>query len=174
MATDTLSLIPAGPEHAALWYAWRNEPATRRFNPVDPLTADDLADRMVRIGHHLEDETHTDFRWMVQRTDGVLIGTVAIKDVRWRMRYGEIAYGLGAEYHGRGYGTESVRLLVGKIFAESRLERLFAFIAAENIASRRIVEKLGFTHEGTMRKHFVIDGTRTDEAIYGLLRGEWT
>lgn len=168
-----LSLVPAGVQHAALWHGWRQEAATQRFNPVDPVDVAEVARRLGAAGSDLHGEIRSEFRWMVARADGTLIGTVALVDVRWRMGYAEVAYGLGAAYHGQGYGTAAVRLLVDTAFAQTTLQRLWAAVAVGNVASRAILQRLGFVHEGTLRQHFVIGGVRTDEAIYGLLRDEW-
>jgi RimJ/RimL family protein N-acetyltransferase len=50
------------------------------------------------------------------------------------------------------------------------LERLWARFHAGNEASRRLLERLGFAYEGTLRSHIVRDGERRDCLIYGRLR----
>jgi ribosomal-protein-alanine N-acetyltransferase len=42
-----------------------------------------------------------------------------------------------------------------------------------NLASARVLEKLGFTHEGTLREDCVVDGDLSDSWVFGLLRREW-
>lgn len=168
-----LRLVPALPEHAALWHRWRNEASTQRHNPVDPLSLEELARRLAGTSADLREETFTDFRWMVELDETTLIATVAIKDVSWRMRFGELAWGVGEQWQGQGWGTASAWLLVDHIFRTSRLERVFAAIHDENRASRRVAEKIGMTYEGTLRSHFIIQGQRVNECVYGLLRDEW-
>ena len=43
----------------------------------------------------------------------------------------------------------------------------------ENLASQGVARKLGFQLEGVLREHFVIDGGRKDQQVWGLLRPEW-
>jgi ribosomal-protein-alanine N-acetyltransferase len=81
---------------------------------------------------------------------------------------------LAESHHGRGLGTRAVSLLVDKLFTDTDLERLYALVAAENTPSCRLLERLGFKREGLMREHYVIQGARVDEIIYGLMRREWT
>jgi ribosomal-protein-alanine N-acetyltransferase len=90
------------------------------------------------------------------------------------MGYSEIGYMLSESHQGRGLGTAAVSLFVAKIFRESSLDRLFATISVENAASIRLVTRLGFTREGLLREHFLIEGRRVDELVYGILRREWS
>ena len=62
--------------------------------------------------------------------------------------------------------------LVDKIFMESELYRLMAYVYEANLASIRILEKIGFVREGVLRKHYLINGKRVNEVIFGLLRDE--
>ncbi len=42
-----------------------------------------------------------------------------------------------------------------------------------NVASERVLEKLVFLREGTLRENCIVDGEVSDSWIYGLLRREW-
>jgi ribosomal-protein-alanine N-acetyltransferase len=48
-----------------------------------------------------------------------------------------------------------------------------AYVATDNTASWRLLERLGFCREGLLREHYVIQDRRVDEFVYGLLRPEW-
>jgi len=104
---------------------------------------------------------------------GDVIGTVSAMNPSWAMGYVEIGYMFGERYHGRGHGTRAVTLFVEKIFRETDLHRVYATVSVENTASIRLLERLGFTREGIMRQHYLIQGRRIDEIIFGLLRHEW-
>jgi ribosomal-protein-alanine N-acetyltransferase len=167
-----LQLVPAQASHAPVWWRWRQEETTRRHNPLDDIGAAELASRLSLVGGDLRDRSYTEYRWMVL-LDAEAIGTVSLSRPSWRMGYGEIGYMLAEAHHGRGLGTATVGLLVDKIFQESPLVRLTAMISVANVPSWRLVERLGFVREGTMRQHYVIAGERVDEHLYGLLRSEW-
>ena len=171
--TSRLRLISARPEHAAAWMRWRGEAASQRFNPLLPLPLEELAERLSNYySSDLRDRARAEYRWMIQLGDEV-IGTVSAMNPSWNMGYVEIGYMLAASHHGRGWGTRAVALLVDKLFHETNLYRLFATISVENVASIKLLERLGFTREGLMREHYVIQGRRVDEVLYGLLRPEW-
>lgn len=115
---------------------------------------------------------HESFRWFIS-FDGQVVGTVSLKNVSHSMGYGEIGYGISELHHGKGIATAAVRLLVDKVFTESNLRRLVAYVHEENQASRRVLEKLGFQEEGLLREHYVIKGVPVNEVLYALLRREW-
>ena len=168
-----LRLIPARPEHAAAWHRWRGEADSQRFNPLYDLTVVELAQRLKILGEgDITERRRTDYRWMVE-CGAEVIGTVSAMNISWGMGYVEIGYMFGAEHHGRGLGTRAVALLVGKLFGEAVLHRVYATVSVENHASIRLLERLGFRREGVMREHYLIQGRRVDEVIYGLLRHEW-
>ena len=53
------------------------------------------------------------------------------------------------------------------------LNRVQAEVDTRNVASARVLEKLGFVREGTMREDCVVNGDVSDSWVYGLLRREW-
>lgn len=73
----------------------------------------------------------------------------------------------------RGYMGEALTLLLDYLFAGYPVPRISALTDAENTPSRRLLESLGFVHEGAMRQSFFRGGAWRDLCMYGLLRSEW-
>jgi ribosomal-protein-alanine N-acetyltransferase len=73
---------------------------------------------------------------------------------------------------GKGVTTEALGLLVRYLFDTKTCERIQLGIDTENGASRRVAEKAGFSHEGTMRSPMFHRGRHHDMEIYSILRGE--
>lgn len=168
-----MRLLPMGAEHAAVWMRWREQTSSQRFNPLLRLPADYLAHRLATIcTADLSDRKRNEYRWLVDLR-GEPVGTVAVMSPSWHMGYAEIGYMLSEAHQGRGLGTRAVALLIDKLLRETDLHRIYAMICPENTASIRLVERLGFVREGMMREHYLIQGRRVDEVIYGLLRREW-
>ena len=73
---------------------------------------------------------------------------------------------------GKGCGLEAGRALVDLAFGELGLARLWAQVHASNVASARLLEKLGFVYEGTLRGHVIREGEpmRGHCLLYGRLR----
>lgn len=104
-------------------------------------------------------------------TDGELVGHIEFfKPVSYWDAF-ELSYQLYDDrFAGRGYVSESVQLLVDYLFATKKQHRIHLVIVPENLASRRIAEKCGFTLEGTVRGAFFNDGRNQDVVLYSLLR----
>lgn len=71
---------------------------------------------------------------------------------------------------GQGIGTEALRLACKFAFEQTDLMRIFAEPFTENAASRRAIEKNGFTLEGIMRKNAVKNGVVRDMCMYALVK----
>jgi aminoglycoside 6'-N-acetyltransferase len=86
----------------------------------------------------------------------------------------DVGYGIAEpEYRGKGYAGEALALLLDYIFAAYPVERVSAYTDPQNIPSRRLLERLGFICEGTMRSAIFHHGDWRDLCIYGILRREW-
>jgi len=85
----------------------------------------------------------------------------------------ELGYALGRAHWGRGFMHEALVGLLRSAFGSMGLRRIEAEIDPRNVASARLVQRLGFTKEGLLRQRWVTKGEATDVEIYGLLRSEW-
>lgn len=99
------------------------------------------------------------------------IGFVSVEDADWRRP--ELGYWLVPEVHGEGYGKEAVSLVVDYVFRTYAHPAVGAIAYEGNDASRGLLESLGFSEEGRVRRDRFIDGEYVDTIQYGLLREEW-
>lgn len=85
----------------------------------------------------------------------------------------EVGYWLGVEFWGQGITTEAVRQLTRLAFTtHPELCRLYAVPYSTNAASARVLEKAGYTREGTLRESAIKDGHVLDQFMYSILRRE--
>ncbi len=85
-----------------------------------------------------------------------------------------IGYWLEKPYWGQGAMTEVLGAMVRHGFEKKKAEVLAVGHAVGNEGSRRVIEKCGFTHEGTRRQALRrSDGAVLDEEIYSILREEF-
>jgi ribosomal-protein-alanine N-acetyltransferase len=96
------------------------------------------------------------------------IGMILGKDIE-RVS-AEIGYWLGESVWGRGIATAAVVGLSAYAFAHFDLTRLFAMAFADNTASRRVLEKAGYTFDCILRRSAIKNGQIRDQALYSLLR----
>ena len=107
------------------------------------------------------------------RDAGKLVGVVSADDFAIGTSHrAEIGYWLAEAYWGQGITTDAVRAFVKYAFEELQVLRLTAYVLEFNAASARVLEKNGFTLEGSLRKHFRKDGQLIDARLYGLLKGD--
>jgi ribosomal-protein-alanine N-acetyltransferase len=99
------------------------------------------------------------------------IGVVSVEDADWRRP--ELGYWLVPEVHVNGFGKESVSLVIEYVFRVYDYPAVGAIAYDFNDASRGLLESLGFTEEGRIRKDRFINGEYIDSIQYGLLREEW-
>ncbi|MBX9628652.1 MAG: GNAT family N-acetyltransferase [Gemmataceae bacterium] len=85
----------------------------------------------------------------------------------------ELGYWLAEPYWGRGLVVEACRAVVSEAFAACHPQRVQARVIAGNDPSRRVLDKLGFRHEGTLRSSLFRRGRYEDVLMYSVLRGEW-
>lgn len=84
-----------------------------------------------------------------------------------------IGYWLDSEYLGRGIMTRACRRLIDITFGEMTIHRIVIQANVENVASRKVAERLGFTFEGVGREAELVNGEYRDLAVYSLLKQEW-
>jgi len=86
----------------------------------------------------------------------------------------EIGYWIGVPYWNHGYCSEAAEEVLRYAFEVLDLNRVWAHHFSRNVASGRVLQKIGMTHEGCLRKHIFKWGEYLDVEQYGILRSEWT
>jgi RimJ/RimL family protein N-acetyltransferase len=86
---------------------------------------------------------------------------------------GEIGYAILPEHAGQGYATEGGRALLGIGFDHLALHRIEAQCDARNVASARVMARIGMQQEAHLRQNEFVKGEWTDEILYGMLAEEW-
>jgi RimJ/RimL family protein N-acetyltransferase len=82
----------------------------------------------------------------------------------------EVGYWLGECVWGRGIATAALAGLTQYAFGAFNLTRIFALPFADNLASRRVLEKAGFTLEAILRNSAIKKGQIRDQALYALIQ----
>jgi RimJ/RimL family protein N-acetyltransferase len=86
---------------------------------------------------------------------------------------GEIGFALHPDHHGHGYATEAARALVDYGFGEVGLHRIIGRLEARNLASARVLEKLGMRREALLIENEFVKGEWQSEIVYAILEREW-
>jgi [ribosomal protein S5]-alanine N-acetyltransferase len=110
---------------------------------------------------------------IIRQADGRLIGNCGVRIRDSGSRHGDIGYEIAADEWGQGYATEAARAMMAFGFNELKLHRVWANCLAENIASARVLEKLGMQLEGRLRENEWFKGRWWDTLYYAILEQEW-
>lgn len=103
-----------------------------------------------------------------------LIGSCQLHSINLIHRSAELQIRIGkVSERGQGYGTKATKLLLNYAFKDLNLHRVHLHVLCRNINAIHMYEKVGFVHEGVLRKAAHIDGCYTDLIIMGLLREEY-
>jgi RimJ/RimL family protein N-acetyltransferase len=104
-------------------------------------------------------------------SSGEALGMVALM---FRRQPGtvDIGYWLIERARGYGLGSRAVALLARWALTDAHLARVEALVLPDNIASQRVLEKVGFRREGYLRSYLVFDTGRADAFINSLLPGD--
>ncbi len=101
------------------------------------------------------------------------LGIISLTNIDFEHGHAEVGLWLAPEYHGQGYGTAAMELLLEHGFAELGLHRISSRVFGFNTPSQRLMERVGFTQEGCRRDSWYVDGDYHDTYWYGLLASEW-
>lgn len=114
------------------------------------------------------------FQWAVtEPAADRLVGTVTLVGWDRDHRRAEIGFILHPSRWGRGLASDAVRTALRFGFGPMGLHRVEADVDPENAASLRLLERLGFQCEGTLRQRWFTFGTWKDSVVLGLLAAEF-
>ncbi|RYP87091.1 N-acetyltransferase [Nocardioides guangzhouensis] len=176
LRTERLELRPVREEDVDRILAYRNHPDVVRWllrTEVDP-------DGLRAAWRAAADDPHD--HSVAAVLEGVLIGTVSLSVVDGmgqpampERTEADLGYTFDPAYAGHGYATEAVTAVVDHAFGELGVRRITAGCFADNLASVRILEKIGMRRE----QHGVEDSWHDDLGwvdgyTYGMLAREWS
>lgn len=110
---------------------------------------------------------------IVDLNDSLVFGTAIINKIDWKNKNCSIDIKLDIKYHNKGYGSESIMLLVKNAFDELNMNSINAKVLCYNIASQKVFEKNGFVKSGILREHVFKNGKYNDVLIYVLLKKDY-
>ena len=102
--------------------------------------------------------------------DATFYGACGLYYIQPQHRKGETGFWLLPEHWGRGIMREALPVMLDYGFQQLQLHRIEAFVESENQNSKRILEKLDFAYEGTMRECEIKNGRFISLAIYARFR----
>lgn len=173
LSTSRLRLRHIRPTDARELFAVFSDPEVVRYWSAPPLV--DLAEARALAGRIDERAREgTLLQWAIVRPDeDRLIGTCTLADIDTQHRRAALGYALARAAWGQGLAREAVRAVVEHGFTALDLHRIGADVDPRNTASLRLLQRLGFAHEGVQRECYFVADEWQDAVMFGLLRREW-
>jgi ribosomal-protein-alanine N-acetyltransferase len=146
-----------------------------------------IADTTLTIPHPYEDgmaeqwiaRHEEDFRAgerapfaITSRGDGLLLGAISLMRIQ-SGHQAELGYWIGKPFWNQGFCSEAGREVLNYAFSSLGLIRVYAHHLSRNPASGRVLQKLGFSHEGSRRQTVRKWEKFEDDELYGLLKQDW-
>ncbi len=121
------------------------------------------------------DESKKLFHFTIRgKEDSRLMGFARIEWIEWTHGTGNLKLAIGDQAErGKGYGSETMKLMLRFAFNELNLYRLSAMIGEDNPGALRFFMRHGFMEEVRRRKALLRDGQAWDMIHLGILRDEW-
>jgi RimJ/RimL family protein N-acetyltransferase len=153
-------------------FALHGDPTVMRYwSTTAWLSIDDAYEH---LRHAASVQADGAYPWAIASTDSdELIGSVSLFNISQTHRRGELGYSLASTHWGQGLAGEAIRLALAYVFDVLELERVEADTDPRNLGSRRLLERLGFVLEGTMRRRWFVADEWCDTSWYGLLHEEF-
>ncbi|MFB9902625.1 GNAT family N-acetyltransferase [Allokutzneria oryzae] len=157
-------------EAEALW-RWNHDPDVMRW------MNDGYPDSVAQVAKRMSEWPRNSYEKVVlaveTRAEGRLIGVAVLRDAEPETGNAELDVYIGEkDCWGSGYATDATRTMCRFGFDQMRLHRVTLWVVADNVAARRVYEKVGFVEEGRQRECFRRDGEWHDMIMMGLLESD--
>ncbi len=114
------------------------------------------------------------YRWaIIDREIGACIGQIAFFLVDSKNHFAEIEYCIGSDFQCRGYATEATKAIIKYGFEQIHLHKIQICTKTINKPSKRVIEKCGFTYEGTLRDYFFMNNQYIGRLYFSMLKSEY-
>lgn len=168
---ELVALGPLRRDLLPVYYRWINDfGATRNLGMMRPMTLDQETSWYEGVV-----ESNTDIVFTIyERATMTAIGTTSLMDLNHRNRTAEFGIFIGeAAYRGKGYGTETTRLMLEYAFSWLGLHNVMLRVFEFNEAGLRAYQKAGFREFGRRRQAYQADGRLWDDIYMECLAGEF-
>jgi RimJ/RimL family protein N-acetyltransferase len=172
VTTDRVVIRALRRDDVTRFTSYRNDPSVARYQDWDLPYTRDHAHALIDEQEHVTGPVPG--RWVQLAVDhgDEMIGDIAL----WLSDDGHLAmigYTLAADAQGRGLATEAVGSLLDRLIEQPTVHRIAATLDPANIASARLLERLGFRYEGRSVGAALVRGTWEDDDRYAVLAHEY-
>lgn len=170
--TERLIIRLAEPEDAKSIFSYRSDLVENKYQGWFPDSVEEVRDYISNMPKTM-DIANICFQVAIILVDeNRLIGDMGISFTNHNMQ-AEIGCTLDKDYQKKGYATEALKAMVDYLFGTLGKHRIIASVDPRNIASIRLIERLGFRNEAHFKESYYLRGDWVDDVIYAKLKTEW-
>lgn len=170
LETERLIIREFSKEDFTLIHGYASKPEVTMYLPFGPNDEDDSRHFVKKIINYQMQNPRYDYEFaVVLKQSNKLIGGCGIHITSINDKEGSIVYCYDNQYWGKGYATEAAKVILRFGFNKLGLHRIFATCHPDNIASAKVMGKIGMQNEGRLREHKFIKGNWRDSLIYSIL-----
>ena len=119
----------------------------------------------------LTEQTNRDvYMHLIRDSQGAMVGRINLSVLENDQKTAELGYRIGENYTNLGYASEAVRLVLDKAFTTYGLNRIIAGTATDNLASKRVLLKNGFTFSKIIENDLQIHNEWVHTAVFEITR----
>ncbi|OCA85316.1 GNAT family N-acetyltransferase [Pseudobacillus wudalianchiensis] len=156
---------------SSLFKIW-SDPDVTRFMNIDHFTEEDQAKDIIMYLDELSQENKAVRFSIIEQQSNQIIGSCGYNFLDFENAKTEIGYDIAKIQWGKGYAPEAVSALVDHAFHSLNFNRIEAKVEPENINSIKVLQKLTFTFEGTLRQYEKVKGKFIDLNLYSRLKSD--
>ena len=165
-----LRLRPLRLADAPAWHAYLSDPLVIEHTSYPVLS---VAAVEAMVSRALDGYAHaTSCRWALADDRDRLVGTCGFSSWSLPHAHAELVYDLSRSFWGRGLMGAAAQQVLAWAFQTAGFNRVHAFVMTSNAPSRRLLEKLGFSHEGLLRQFRIARGTPRNFVVHARLSGD--
>lgn len=169
--TDRIDLVEIKQEHLGDIYKLFSDPKVTQYYNVITLTSEEEAQKFIDWFHNRFEEK-LGVRWGIAlKGQSNIIGTIGFNNFIKNHR-ANLGYDLQSKYWNNGYSTEAIKTIIEFGFKTLEINRIEAEVMQGNLASERVLDKIGFKNEGILRQWMFWNDKHYDMSMFSLLKSE--
>lgn len=157
---------------APFLFAFWSDPIVTKFMNIDPFQTIEETEEMIMVLTNLALKNSAIRYSIILKESNQIIGSCGFNYIDHENARAEIGYDLGKEFWGMGYASEAIHTLINNGYKEQNLNRIEAKVDPQNRKSIKLLKKLGFSYEGTLRQYEKSKGNFFDLYMFSKLKNE--
>ena len=177
LSYGALTLRPSRESDIESIYLACQDPLISHFTTVPANYTLEHAQSFVRYVDPEGLQSKREIRFIIESNQGAspaMAGVISFHSPNFNNKVAEIGYWITKEHRSKSIGTTAVKVLTNFGFETMGWNRIEAMIDHDNEASKKVITRAGYEHEGLLRQRVIrSDGAVIDMDLYAVLQENW-